>query len=69
MKKLSLYVAPVLAGLLFIGSMEASARMKSEHKATLRAFDDLTWEPPGGDPPASWLQIFGATIPREHTRT
>ena len=51
MKRLSLYIALVLVGLIFLGTAEASAQKKMQEGAILRAAEDLKWESLAGAPP------------------
>jgi quercetin dioxygenase-like cupin family protein len=51
MKKLSLYMLLVLAGLVFVGGTDASAQKKMMKEPVLWAADDLKWEPLQGGPP------------------
>lgn len=51
MKRLSLYIVLVLAGLIFFGAMDASAQKKMKKAPVLWAAEDLKWEPLAGGPP------------------
>ena len=51
MKRLSLYIVPVLVGLIFFGTTEASAQKKMKKEAVLWAAEDIKWEQLQGGPP------------------
>lgn len=51
MKRLSLYIALVLVGLVFLGATETFAQKKMNKEAVLRAAEDLKWEQLAGAPP------------------
>ena len=51
MKKLSLYVALVLVGLILFRATDAFAQKKMEKGSTLISSDDLKWVPMAGGPP------------------
>ncbi|MBM2847039.1 MAG: hypothetical protein HW407_2351, partial [Bacteroidetes bacterium] len=43
MKRLSLYIVPVLVGLIFFGVTDTSAQKKMKKEAVLWAAEDLKW--------------------------
>jgi quercetin dioxygenase-like cupin family protein len=51
MKRLSLYIVPVLVGLIFLGATDASAQKQMKKGAVLWAAEDLKWEQLVGGPP------------------
>jgi len=51
MKRLSMYIAFVLVGLIFFSVTGASAQKKMNKEEVLWAADDLKWEPLAGAPP------------------
>ncbi len=51
MKKLSLNIVLVFAGLIFIGTTEASAQKKMKKEAVLWTAEDIKWEQLKGGPP------------------
>lgn len=51
MKRLSMYIAFVLVGLIFFAATEASAQKKMNKGEVLLAADDLKWEPLADAPP------------------
>jgi quercetin dioxygenase-like cupin family protein len=51
MKKISLYIIPVLVGLILLGASVTSAQEKMMKEAVLWAAEDLKWESLAGAPP------------------
>jgi quercetin dioxygenase-like cupin family protein len=51
MKRLSMYIAFVLVGLILFAATEVSAQKKMNKEEVLWAADDLKWEPLAGAPP------------------
>jgi quercetin dioxygenase-like cupin family protein len=64
MKKLSLYVVLVLAGLMLLGATDASAQKKMKKEPVLWAAEDLKWEPLAGAPPG----VMSATLWGDQTK-
>ena len=60
MKKLSLYMLPVLAGLVFVGATDVSAQKKMLKEPVLWAAEDLKWgQLPGGPPGVMSATLWG----------
>src|SRR5438128_2823911 len=51
MKRFSLYLAMLLAGLVFLGATVASAQKSAKKEAVLWMPEDLKWQPLAGGPP------------------
>ena len=60
MKRLSLYIIPVVVGLIFFGTIEASAQKKMKKTAVLWAAEDIKWDSLKGSPPGSG--VMGAVL-------
>jgi quercetin dioxygenase-like cupin family protein len=60
MKKLSLYVVLIFAGLMLLGAADASAQKKMKKEPVLWAAEDLKWEQlPGGPPGVMSVTLWG----------
>ena len=60
MKRLSLYIVLVLAGLIFFGTTEASAQKKMKKEPVLWAAEDIKWEAmQGGSPGVMSAKLWG----------
>ena len=51
MKRFSMYIIPVLVGLMFLGATDTSAQKKMKKEAVLLAAEDIKWEAMQGGPP------------------
>ena len=64
MKGLSVYLVPVLAGLIFFGATDAFAQKKMKKEPVLWAAEDLKWEQLPGGPPG----VMSATLWGDQTK-